>query len=163
MADRAGFDVLYRREHPGLVRALWVLSGDQELAADVVDEAFSRALARWGRVSAMESPGGWVRTVAANLHRRTVRRRAMEGRVLRRRRPVTQPEPPVPDLELWEAVGSLPMRQRELIVLRYVADFTEAEAAETLGISEGAASASLTKARLRLAELLCADQEVSQS
>lgn len=57
MADRPDFEAWYREERPDLVRALWVITGDRDIADDVVNEAFSRALSRWDRGSAMASPG----------------------------------------------------------------------------------------------------------
>jgi RNA polymerase sigma-70 factor (ECF subfamily) len=162
---RREFEAWYREEHPRLVRALWAVSGDRNLAAEVVDEACSRALARWSRVSRMDSPGGWARTVAMNLLRRTMRRRALEARLLRRARAgadALDRECPTTDVELWAAVAALPRVQRSLVALRYVGDWTEAEAARALGISEGAASAALVKARRRLAESLNRDREVTR-
>lgn len=154
------FERWYRREQPVLARSLWAVCGDRELAADAVDEAFSRALARWDRVSSMDSPGGWVRTVALNHLRRTMRRRGLERQLLRRDRPAVQHDPPL-DPDLWQAVAALPLRQREVISLRYVADLTEAEIARDLAVSEGAVSASLTKARRRLGEMLTDHREVT--
>jgi len=55
-------------------------TGDIELAVEGVDEACSRALERWKRISAMESPTGWVYRVAINHARRVARRRSMEQR-----------------------------------------------------------------------------------
>ncbi len=159
MGGASGFEEWYRREQPGLVRALWAMSGDRDLAADAVDEAFSRALAGWDRVSAMTSPGGWVRTVAINHLRRTMHRRDLERRLLHRQRPAVGHGPAI-DPELWGAVAALPVRQREVIALRYIGDLTEADVAASLGISEGAVSASLTKARRRLADVLAAQREV---
>lgn len=56
--------------------------------------------------------------------------------------------------ELWAAVAGLPDRQREAIALRYVSGLTEAEVAAAMGVREGSASATLSKARRRLAEVL---------
>jgi len=155
------FEAWYATERPALVRAIWAIAGDRDLAADVVDEAFSRALERWTRVSSMDSPGGWVRVVALNQLRRTLRRRSLEARLLRRRheRDVALPEPD-DDGGVWSAVAALPLRQRQVIALRYALDCSEAETAAALGISEGAASASLAKARRRLGEVLRVEQEV---
>lgn len=160
MGDGPDFEAWYLRERPRLVRALWITSGDRELAAECADEAFSRAMARWPRVSAMSSPGGWVRTVAFNVLRRSARRRRLEIRLLRRERPHDEQPPPTPDIELWLAVGRLPHRQREVVALRYLADCTEAEVAASLRISAGAVSASLSKARRHLADVLEGDPEV---
>lgn len=159
LMDDAAFESWYRRERPSLVRAIWAMCGDLDLATDVVDEAFSRALARRSRLASMESPGGWVRTVAVNLLRRAMRRRALEVRLLRRDRSAPSFESATPDPELWAAVRGLPPRQREVIVLRYVLDCTESETAAALGISEGAASANLVKARRGLASRLAVDEE----
>jgi DNA-directed RNA polymerase specialized sigma24 family protein len=101
----------------------------------------------------MDSPGGWVYRVALNDLRCRMRRRALESRLLGRERLRPIPPPDI-DPELWDAVGALPGRQREAIVLRYVGDLTERDVAGVLGISEGAASAALVAARRRLAEQL---------
>lgn len=105
-------------------------------------------------------PADTVRTVAMNLFRRAMRRRVIEERLLRRGHGTVPREPSPPDVELWAAVAALPLRQREVVALRYLGDCSEAETAAALGISEGAASASLVRARRRLAEVLNPDKEV---
>jgi RNA polymerase sigma factor (sigma-70 family) len=125
-----------------------------------VAEAFSRAYERWPRVSAMDSPMGWVYRVALNDLRRRMRRRAHERLLLRRVHVEIVPPADI-DPELWAAVAALPPRQREAIVLRYVGDLTEREVATVLGISEGAASNALTAARRRLADQLTDREEAS--
>ncbi len=156
--DVRDFASFYEAEREPMARTLLVIGGDAEAARDAVAEAFSRAYERWPRVAAMGSPMGWVYQVALNELRRRMRRRAHEGRLLRRTRvdPV-QPAEVAP--ELWAAVAALPRRQREAIVLRYVGDLTEREVASVLGISEGAASNALTAARRRLADELTDREE----
>jgi RNA polymerase sigma-70 factor (ECF subfamily) len=148
------FSRWYTDERDRLVRSLLVIGGDPEGARDAVAEAFSRAYERWGRVSAMASPTGWVYRVALNELRRRERRRRIESRLLGRKAPSPHLAPPEVDPELWLAVAALPAREREVIVLRYVADLREREVAAALGISEGAASAALVAARRRLARAL---------
>jgi RNA polymerase sigma-70 factor (ECF subfamily) len=155
--DFAGF---YDAEREPMARALLVIGGDAEAACDAVAEAFSRAYARWPRVSAMDSPMGWVYRVALNDLRRRMRRRARERLLLRRVHVEIVPPTDI-DPELWAAVAALPPRQREAIVLRYVGDLTEREVATVLGISEGAASNALTAARRRLADQLTDREEAS--
>lgn len=154
-ADGIDFSTWYARERDGVVRSLLVIGGDPEGARDAVAEAFGRAYERWPRVAAMASPTGWVYRVALNEIRRRERRRRIEARLLQRR---ADPRPAVPppdvDPDLWAAVAALPRREREVIVLRYVGDLREREVAEALGISEGAASATLVAARRRLAQTL---------
>lgn len=149
------FDQWYRHEHPRVYTALAVAGGDVEIAREATDEAFVRAYERWARVRVMESPGGWLYRVALNELRRRHRRQALEREILRRQPP--QPAdgpPPVADPEVWDAVRGLPRRQRSAIALRYVLDLTERDVAATMGISRGAASATLTSARKHLQQAL---------
>ena len=59
-----------------------------------------------------------------------------------------------PAIELWQAVGDLPRRQREAVVLRYIGDLTEAQTALAMGIAPGTAAATLSAARRSLARRL---------
>ena len=156
------FESWYAAERDVVVRSLVVLAGDPETARDATAEAFSRAYERWPRVRAMQSPAGWVYRVALNELRRRMRRRRLESQLLGGARSDTLQAVDV-DPELWAAVAALSTRQREVIVLRYVADLTEREVAAVLGISEGAASAALTVGRRRLAEQLAYQEEPSTS
>jgi RNA polymerase sigma factor (sigma-70 family) len=131
----------YRREHPRLQRSLVVLCGDADVAAEIADEAFARALARWSRVGSMASPGGWTYRVALNLLRRRKRREAMESRVLAA---VADDVPQIlPHLEVWQSVAALPERQRTAVVLRYVADLPEAGIAQAMGVTRGTVASTL--------------------
>jgi RNA polymerase sigma-70 factor (ECF subfamily) len=55
---------------------------------------------------------------------------------------------------LWAAVAQLAPRARTAVALRYIADLSEVEVAEAMGISSGTVAATLNKARTRLGELL---------
>jgi RNA polymerase sigma factor (sigma-70 family) len=146
------FESWYRDAHPRLVATLLLVTGDLGLAADSVDEAFARALERWDRVRSMASPTGWTFRVARNVSRRSLRRSALERRLLAR-----SPRPadvPAPAGEIWRIVSDLPLRQREVVVLRHVADLPEAEIAETLGITRSTVSSTLRDAHARLGRLL---------
>ena len=151
------FSEWYHQEHARLVATLVLVTGDTELAADAVAEAFARALERWGRVSAMAQPTGWTYRVALNVARRSARRSVMEHRLLART--PKPPDVPAPAGELWSIVGVLPRRQREVVVLRYIADFPEAEIASVLGISRSTVSSTLADARRRLGSLLDEGEE----
>jgi RNA polymerase sigma-70 factor (ECF subfamily) len=143
------FDGWYRAEHPRLLGLLTVVAGDGDVAREATAEAFTRALERWDRVGAMDSPSAWTSRVGVNLLRRQVRRAAFERRVL--------PDPPVPappptvHPEVWEAVRALPLRQRTAVALRYVCDLPVDEIAPIMGVAVGTVSATLTAARRRLA------------
>lgn len=66
----------------------------------------------------------------------------------------TTPEPPIPNHELWTAIAELPDRARQALGLRYVADFTEAQVAEVMGVARGTVASTLSDARRRLATKL---------
>ena len=54
------FDPWYEEQHPLVLAALTVASGQPDVAAEATDEAFLRAYERWERVRRMDSPGGWL-------------------------------------------------------------------------------------------------------
>ena len=144
------FEEWYVRTHGSVVRALAVISGEADVAGEVVAEAFSRAFERWDKVGALSNPTGWVYRVAVNLLRRRWRRSTVERRLLGRAAPTRWAEAELVP-ELWAALAALPRRQREAVALRYVVDLSEAQVAEYMGVAEGTASAALSAARRRLA------------
>jgi RNA polymerase sigma factor (sigma-70 family) len=149
------FDDFYRELQPRLLASLVAFSGDADVAAEAVDEAFVRALVHWGRVANMASPAGWLYRVAINVARRQARRRAHENDVATRlasddARLVPAARGGDLGIELRELVGRLPERQRLAVVLRYVADLPEADIARAMGIRRSTVSATLAKARAHL-------------
>jgi RNA polymerase sigma-70 factor (ECF subfamily) len=159
--DRASFEDWYRAEHARLVAAMVLVSGDVDVARDAVDEAFTRALANWRRVATMESPTGWTYRVALNALRRSARRASRERQLLVHQFVENDHWTNVPRnaTDAWDAVRDLPMRQRTAVVLRYVADLTEADIARAMGISRSTVSSTLIDARARLGRLLAEDAD----
>jgi RNA polymerase sigma-70 factor (ECF subfamily) len=117
-----------------------------------VDEAFARALEHWDRVSLMVSPSGWVYKVALHHARRAGRRASIERRLHLGHR--TRDEVPSPAGEVWHLLSQLSARQREVVVLRHIADLKEAEIGHVLGISRSTVSSTLADAYLRLEHFL---------
>jgi RNA polymerase sigma-70 factor (ECF subfamily) len=150
--DQAGFAPWYAREHPKLVSALTVASGNAAVAAEAADEAFARAYERWDRVGAMESPGGWTYRTALNVLRRRARRAGLEARLLRRRPPVAIPVDW--STEVWDSLQRLPHRERTAVALRYIADLTTDEIAAAMQIAPGTVGSTLNAARRNLARAL---------
>lgn len=150
------FDAWYSREHDRMIATLTLSTGDLELAKEGVDEACSRALERWKRVSILESPSGWVYRVAINHARRVARRRSMEQRFFLK--PTPMPDLPSPAGEVWQLVESLSTRQRQVVMLRHVAELSENEIGLALGISRGTVSSTLHDAHQRLGRLLGDDE-----
>jgi DNA-directed RNA polymerase specialized sigma24 family protein len=133
---------------------LTVVAGDAEVARDATAEAFTRALERWDRVAAMVSPSAWTYRVGVNVVRRRARRAAFERHLPPSGDPLLPTTPPAVDVDLWDAVRALPLRQRTAVALRYVCDLPHDEIAEVMGVAVGTVSATLTAARRRLAALL---------
>ena len=143
------FEAWYRAEHPALLASLTLMSGAPDLAREVVDEALARALERWDRVGGMASPGGWTYRVAVNCLRRQQRRSVLERRFHLQGEGVVEPVEPTG--ALWTLVRALPPRQRDVIVLRYVADLSQEDIAVALGVTRSTVSSTLTQAHRALA------------
>jgi len=155
-ADRTlEFDELFDLHYERLVRALTVVAGDVEVAADAVQEAFVKAHLRWRRISRYDDPIGWVRRVAINGMRDEHRRRGRKERAVQRlaARPTTHVDPPATD-DLGVLLAALPRQQRIVTALFYVDDLTVAEIAVALGLSEGTVKSHLHDARERLRNVI---------
>ena len=161
MAQHAvDFEEWYRGAHPRLGTSLALAFGDVNLAQDALDEACSRALERWDRVAAMQSPTACVYTVAFNDARRRLRRAGLERRILRSRR-TESVQPPAG--EMWAVVADLPERQREAVVLRHVGQLLEDEIAATMGITRGTVSSTLRAAYKSLRIAIAEPVDVGES
>jgi RNA polymerase sigma-70 factor (sigma-E family) len=152
------FTELYEREFPAVFRAAYLMSGDRGLAEEATQEAFARALARWGRLRSQPWAGGWVTTTALNTARRH----------LRRRRPTmptnTKTSPDEDDttrLDVHAAVRRLPARQQEAVVLYYLLDMPVADTAAAMGCDQGTVKTHLSRAREALLRALSIDDEPS--
>jgi len=145
---------LYAACYRRLVAQLFAFTADLTEAQDVVQEAFTRALARPSRLSDVDNPEAWLRTVAINVVRRRWRRRKLLDTILLRERPVHQltnagPEPDRTDLS--GAIQALPRQFREVIVLHYLADLGVDDVAEMLGVPVGTVKSRLSRGRAALA------------
>lgn len=157
-AAESEFAAWYEREAKGVSGTLALVLADRSLAEEATAEAFARAWAEWHRVRVMASPVGWVYQVGLNHARGGFRRRRLERRALRTRQEVVAP-PDEPNDALWAAVALLAPRARMAIGLRYVADLSETQVAELMGIARGTVAATLHSARRQLADRLAPDNE----
>lgn len=120
-------------------QAAYRLSGDRSESEDVAQETLARAYVRWPRVRNYAE--AWVVRVATNEVIGTWRRRRHHDR----HRPDSV-ESDVEDvatqrLALTTALRSLPRRQREAVVLRYVGDLTIEATANAMGCSASSVKA----------------------
>jgi len=124
------FDTLYRRAYG----VAYQLLGVRAEAEDCAQEALARAFSRWRQVREYAEP--WLVRVAGNLAIGTWRKRH-RLRPLDDRREGRSAGPDGRRIDLHRALRTLSRRQREVVVLRYLADLPEAEVARVLGCSPG--------------------------
>lgn len=152
MDEPDGFSALMEREYVGLVRVALAIVGDMGLAHEVVQEAFTRALVRWRRISSYDKPGAWVRLVTVRLAVRAASRRRREETG------VAIPERGVvdgfTDLELRDAILALSAADRAVIVLHHLCDLPIDEVARITRARPGAVKVRLHRARRHLADAL---------
>lgn len=140
-ADEA-VTALYRVHAGRLRRVAMLLVDDPETAEDVVQDAFVRLHRRWLLLRDADKALGYLRASVVNGSRSRLRRRRTE-RAYVASVPVDYPSAEHSVLRAAElrAVADglvrLPRRQREVLVLRYYLDLSEAQIADSLGISRG--------------------------
>jgi RNA polymerase sigma-70 factor, ECF subfamily len=146
-----GFDAYFVRNYGRLVAELYSIAGSLADAEDAVQEAFARASMRWERLRDYDHPDAWVRRVALNLAASSLRR-AKRKLVAYRRVGVPPPTPPPGEdrVMLAQALGRLPRRHREVLVLHYLAELSVEEMARVLRIPVGTVKGRLFRARAAL-------------
>jgi len=158
--SNADFDQFMSATWASLFRTAYLLTGDYQLAEDLLQTAFAKVFLSWSKISAMAQPVSYTRKIVANEAMSWWRRRSSS-------------EVPTPELSVDREAGhedrvtqasvvraalaSLPTRQRAVMVLRYYEDLSEAEIADTLNMSTGSVKASAAAARASLARRLGAD------
>jgi len=157
-ADEA-ITAAYHNHYAMLVRTAAMLVGDTATAEDVVQESFIAMHRAWWRLRDTSRVLPYLHRSVINKSRSVLRRRAVADRYLR---------PRIPDLpsaeesalagaqrsSVLEALRALPPRQREVVILRFYADLSEAEIAEALGISRGAVKSHTARAKGSLRTVL---------
>lgn len=143
----AAIEELYAAHWAPLVRLAVLMMRDQAAAEDVVQDAFVAVHARWSRMHDHDRALAYLRRAVVNHATSALRHRGVVSRHVVRE--AARPGPPAPSpehltvdderrQEVLAAVGALPERQRAVIALRYYLGASEAEIADTLGISRGA-------------------------
>lgn len=142
---------LYHAHRLGMVRLAVLLVDDLATAEDVVQDAFTALYRRHGeQIADVDNALGYLRTSVVNTARSVLRRR----RTVRAwTPPPTVDEPSAEDhvvldeahREVLAALARLTPRRRQVLVLRYWADLSEAEIATTLGISRGAVKSNASR------------------
>ena len=154
--------------YPSLVRAAYLMCGNQGQAEDLVQNALTKTYLAWGRIR-RESVDPYVRRILHNDYvserRRHWWREIPAERVADRAR-----ETGVDDVRrvderdaLFHALRALPVRRRAAVVLRHYEDLSEAQTAEILGCSVGTVKSLTARGLDQLRAALPADQSVTQA
>jgi RNA polymerase sigma-70 factor (sigma-E family) len=164
----ADFTAFAQANTPALYRIAYLLCGDQHRSQDLVQLALERTFKAWKKVGDGD-PFAYARRVLATARIDTWRRT---------RREVLSDDPtsttrvrsaPASDAQLAErdrlvrALMSLSVKQRRVVVLRYLLDRSESDTAAELGISTGTVKSTASRALARLRTLVVSDGEGSRS
>jgi RNA polymerase sigma-70 factor (sigma-E family) len=135
---------LYLRHADAAVRLAYLLTGDREMAEDLVQDAFVKAAGRLAHLRNPDAFDAYLRTTIVNLSRSHFRRKRVERLYLERAQGFERPEnrsSPGRSVEdqdqLWQALSRLNQRQRAAIVLRFYEDLPEGEVAKILQCAPG--------------------------
>jgi RNA polymerase sigma-70 factor (sigma-E family) len=141
---------LYHSHYVALVRTAVLLVGDVATAEDVVQDSFIAVYHAWWRLRDTGSALPYLRRAVMNRARSVLRQRAAD-------RHAGGPAPDVASAEedalatlarssVLAALDALSPRQRQVIVLRYYADLSEAQIAGALGVTAGSVKVHATRA-----------------
>lgn len=157
---REGFDEFASAAATRLYRTAYLMVGDHHMAEDLVQDVLARVYVAWPRIQG--DPHGYAyRAVghAVTNQRRWWGRHPESALTDDDDRPSAEDvsESVAVQLELLDALGRLPPRQRVTVVLRYYADLSEAETAGALGVSIGTVKSQHARAMATLRRLLGRD------
>lgn len=142
---------LYRVHRMRLVRLAILLVDQQSTAEDVVQEAFTGLYRKWDSLRDANAAVGYLRTAVVNGSRSVLRRRKTARDYVPPHAPNARSAESLAMLSnehqsVVAALATLPHRQREVLVLRYYGQLSEAEIAEATGISRGTVKSTASRA-----------------
>ncbi|MEU6818087.1 SigE family RNA polymerase sigma factor [Streptomyces sp. NPDC046860] len=155
---------LYRTRRLDMVRLAAFLVDDLPTAEDVVQDAFAAVCRRHGeRLDDLQDAHAYLHTAVVNAARSVLRRRrTARAYVPPHQGPGAAVDEPLllaeEHRQVIDALARLSGRQREVLVLRYWSDLSEAQIAETLGVSRGTVKSTASRALAALEKLLEGDR-----
>ncbi|CAM3820379.1 SigE family RNA polymerase sigma factor [Nocardioides zeicaulis] len=155
----AAVEQMYAAHWPQLVRLSTLLVHDQQAAEDVVQDAFVAMHGKWSRLRDPDKALAYLRQAVVNRSRSALRHRAVVERHVRTSAP-GEGAVEGPSLggarrdAVRDALLRLTERQREVLVLRYYLDWSEAQIADALGVSRGAVKSHASRGSAALRALL---------
>jgi len=150
---------LYGAHYRSLVRLAALLVHDIATAEEVVQDSFVALHAGLHRLRDSEKSLSYLRTAVVNRSRSVLRHRVVVDKN------APKPGPDMPSAEqgalalierssVVSALRSLPQRQREVVVLRFYGDLSEAQIAAVMGITRGAVKSHTSRAMAALRSVL---------
>jgi RNA polymerase sigma-70 factor (sigma-E family) len=161
MADRTRprdeeFAAYMQARQPRLLRTAYLLTGDRHTAEDLVQTALAKLYLSWDKVQQRGSIDGYVRRILVNennsMWRRGWKKREYATEALPDDGHITDKYDEGQHAAVWAVVQTLPRKARAVVVLRYYEQLSEAEIAETLGISVGTVKSQASRALATLRE-----------
>jgi RNA polymerase sigma factor (sigma-70 family) len=143
------FETVYRASYDRMTQVAFLLTGSNEVAEEVVQDAF---IAFYQRVDDVAEPAGHLYRSVVDGCRAHHRRRALVERLH-----IARPSAPVVPSELdetWQALAAVTPRRRAALVLRYHADLPLVEIACALGCSTGTVRSLIHRGLAQLEEVL---------
>jgi len=142
---------LYRDHRMRLVRLAVLLVDEPATAEDVVQEAFTGLHRHWSGLRDEAAAVGYLRTAVVNGSRSVLRRRRTAREYVAPHQVNARSAESLAMLSaehqaVVDALGTLPPRQREVLVLRYYGGLSEAEIAEAAGITRGTVKSTASRA-----------------
>ena len=134
---------IYTAHYRSLVRLSALLVRDAEVAEEIVQESFIAMHGSWRRLRDPDRALAYLRQSVVNRSRSALRHRKVTEKHAPRAMPnaASAEDGAMAAIEhhaVLDALRKLPERQREVLVLRYYADLSEAEIADAIGVSRGA-------------------------
>ncbi|KAA0232331.1 MAG: RNA polymerase sigma factor [Actinobacteria bacterium] len=163
--DRSAFDELVRQTYAETYTLAYRLTGNEEDARDVAQDAYLRAFRGLNRFRGDAQFSTWLYRITANCAATFMGKRARnrhealdEDTPLEDERPEVDPERRAHSLDLRDQLGAaiseLPPKLRAVVVLRDIYDLPHEDIAAELGISVAAAKVRLHRARHKLRSTL---------
>ncbi|WP_085874007.1 MULTISPECIES: SigE family RNA polymerase sigma factor [unclassified Nocardioides] len=151
MTDRdADFTAYLQARQARLLRTAYLLTGDQHQAEDLLQTSLAKLYLAWDKVHDRGSVDSYVRRIMVNennsLWRRGWKKREFATDEVPEGRPVHDRYDEGLGAAVWDVVQTLPRKARAVVVLRYYEQLSEAETADTLGISVGTVKSQTSRA-----------------
>jgi RNA polymerase sigma-70 factor (ECF subfamily) len=148
-----------------LLRTAYLLTGDRGRAEDLLQTAFTKTYLAWDRIRDQNALEAYARRVLVTTATSWWRRKWHGERPTDTLPETTAVADHAEEFgerdRMWSMISSLPAKQRAVLVLRFYEDLSEAQIAETLGLSTGTVKSHCSRALATLRQRLSSDLDGS--